>query len=100
MGKLLDALANDSLCVDTDVRKRNPDYQKVYDEMAKAQDELERILGEKEKEMFDRFVNLQAEESACYAKERFIMGFCLGCRMVTEVYLEPNSLCQEMDTGH
>ena len=47
MGKILDALAFDMLCVEDDIEKRSPEHKEVNKEIGRYQDELgKRLKGE------------------------------------------------------
>lgn len=88
MGKLLDALALDMLCVESDIEKRTPEHKEVSKEADKYQEELGRRLKGEDKELFEKLMDLLAKDSAFYSAGRFTYGFRLGVRFTAESLLD------------
>lgn len=56
MGKILDALAFDMLCVEDDIEKRSPEYKEVNKEIGRYQDELGKRLKGEDRELFNKLM--------------------------------------------
>ena len=57
----------------------------LMEKIIKSEHELTLLLNDKEKELFDSFINSQLELNAETALENFKHGFKLGCRIMIEV---------------
>lgn len=88
MGKILDALAFDMLCVEDDIEKRSPEHKEVNKEIGRYQDELGKRLKGEDRELFNKLMDLLAKDSTFYSAERFTYGFRLGVRLMAESLLD------------
>lgn len=84
-GKILEALADNTLYAAPDKEKQTPEHQKACDKAYKLVDELEEKLGREEKELLDKTLDAISAEQVICLKERLIRGFCLGVLMMAEV---------------
>lgn len=66
MGKILDAFADDELCVNPSTYKGSPEYRKAVDAMYKNAEALEAKLNDEERQLFEQFRNAQADENHLY----------------------------------
>ncbi|MCL2696677.1 MAG: hypothetical protein FWE74_01195 [Oscillospiraceae bacterium] len=57
----------------------------------KIEDKLWNVLGKKEKRLFSDYQDARIIIEDEYAKRDFWSGFCLGCRLMTEVAKYPDS---------
>lgn len=92
MNKILQALAEDNLCINPSTYKGTPQYRKVIKAMCEAGEALEDKLNGEEKELFEQFRDAQSEEAQLYAVERFIRGYRVGVMMMCEVFAGTSDL--------
>lgn len=92
MNRILQALAEDNLCINPSTYKGTPQYRKAIKAMCKAGEALEGKLNDEEKELFIQYSDAQADESQLYAAERFIRGYRLGAMMMCEVFAGTSDL--------
>lgn len=97
MNRILEALAEDNLCINPSTYKGTPQYRKAIKAMCEAGETLEDKLNGEEKELFEKFRDAQADEGQLYAVERFIRGYRVGVMMMCEVFSGTNDLilCKE-----
>lgn len=86
MGKILEALAEDNLCINPATFKGNSEYRKAIRAMCDTAEELENKLNGEEKELFEQYRNAQADESHIYNVDRFVTGYRVGVLMMFEVF--------------
>lgn len=86
MTKILEAFANDNLCINPTTYKGNPEYKKAVKTMYETVEALEAKLNSEEKELFKRFSDAQADESHLYAVDHFVRGYRIGVLMMCEVF--------------
>lgn len=65
--------------------KRNSQYAKALDDLAKAGDALTDTLTEKQKEMFEEFMTAQREVNVLTDCETFIYAFRLAAKIMIDV---------------
>lgn len=86
MGKILDAFANDELCVNPSTYKGSPEYMKAVDNMYKTSEALEAKLNDEEKKLFEQFCDAQGDENHLYQLDVFNRGFRIAVLMLFEVF--------------
>lgn len=86
MGKILDAFADDELCVNPPTYKGSPKYREAVDTMYKIAEALETKLNDEEKELFEQFRDAQADENHLYQLDVFQRGFRIAVLMLFEVF--------------
>lgn len=85
IGKILEAFADESLCVTPVEEKRTPEHQKAVDRAYTLIDEFEKKLNAGDNEMLEKVLDAIAEEQKFSLRERLIRGYCLGVLMMLEV---------------
>lgn len=91
MGKILEAFANDEICVD-EVKKQSSKYHELCGQVCDLIDELEEKLDDEGQELLSRLLDAISDENSCYAREKFIRGYSLGVLMLMEVLSEQDTL--------
>ncbi len=91
MGKILDAFAEGTLCVEEEIEGRSARHQELSEKAGRLQRELEERLGDEERELLDTLIDTVVEECCCYARNRFIRGYRLGVLMTAEVFWDQDS---------
>lgn len=86
MGKILDAFADDELCVNPTTYKGSREYRKAIDTMYKTAEELAANLNDEEKKLFEQFRDAQADENHLYQLDVFKRGFRIAVLMLFEVF--------------
>lgn len=86
MGKILDAFADDELCVNPTTYKGSREYRKAIDTMYKTAEELATKLNDEEKKLFEQFRDAQADENHLYQLDVFKRGFRIAVLMLFEVF--------------
>ena len=86
MGKILDAFADDELCVNPTTYKGSREYRKAIDTMYKTAEELAAKLNDEEKKLFEQFRDAQADENHLYQLDVFKRGFRIAVFMLFEVF--------------
>ena len=86
MGKILDAFADDELCVNPTTYKGSREYRKAIDTMYKTAEELAAKLNDEEKKLFEQFRDAQADENHLYQLDAFKRGFRIAVLMLFEVF--------------
>lgn len=86
MGKILDAFANDELCVTPTTYKGNPKYREAIETMYKTSEALEAKLNDEEKKLFEQFCDAQGDESHFYQLDVFSRGFRIAVLILFEVF--------------
>ena len=64
--------------------KYSKEYEKVSDKRYKIHDKLREMLSDEQKELFDRYVNLELDEFALSNEAYFKFGLKVGARFVAE----------------
>ena len=82
MGKILDAFADDELCVNPTTYKGSREYRKAIDTMYKTAEELAAKLNDEEKKLFEQFRDAQADENHLYQLDVFKRGFRIAVLML------------------
>ena len=65
--------------------KRNSQYAEALDELVKVGDELAATLNEKEKKLFESFIDAQREVTVLTDCETFCFAFKLGAKIMLDV---------------
>ena len=86
MIKILEAFADDNLCINPTNYKGSPEYRKAFKLMCKSAEELENKLNDEEKKLFEQFRDAQADESCIYNVDRFVRGYRVGVLIMFEVF--------------
>lgn len=86
MNRILEALANDNLCVNPTTYKGNAEYRKAIKAMYETAEELDKKLNDEEKKTFEQFRDAQSDESHIYQVDKFVRGYRLGVLMMFEVF--------------
>lgn len=86
MGKILDAFADDELCVNPTTYKGSREYRKAIDTMYKTAEGLAANLNDEEKKLFEQFRDAQADENHLYQLDVFKRGFRIAVLMLFEVF--------------
>ena len=92
MGKILEAIATDHLCVEPPIYDGDSEFNRARNRYCTLGENLMAKLNEEERKMLDAYSDAQTEESAIYAKDRFIKGFRLGVLMMMEVITDEDDL--------
>lgn len=92
MGKILEAIATDHLCVEPPIYKGNSAFNKARNQYCTLGEKLMAKLNEEEKKMLEDYSTAQTEESLLYANDRFVKGFRLGVLMMMEVITDEDDL--------
>ena len=86
MGKILDALLNDQLRVDSGTERRSPEHQALCEKSGELQDQLSKTLNDAQKAIMKKLEETNFEES-CYAEQaKFERGFRLGVLITAEIF--------------
>ena len=88
MGWILEAFAEDELCVIPSNEIQSPKHQELFDKVCKLQEKLEEKLNNEDKKLLDELMDAVADENSCYAQSKFIRGYRLGALMTMEVMTE------------
>lgn len=86
MNRILEALADDNLCINPTTYRGSPEYRNAIEVMYRTSEELEKKLNDEEKKIFERFCDAQGNENHIYQVDRFIRGYRLGVLMMFEVF--------------
>lgn len=85
IGKILEAFADECLCMIPAEEKRTPEHQKAVDRAYTMIDKFEKKLSTEDNEMLEKVLDAIAEEQKFSLRERQIRGYCLGVLMMLEV---------------
>lgn len=86
MGKILEALADDNLCINPTIYKGPPEYQEAVKTLFKTAEALDTKLNDEEKKIFEQFRDAQSDESHISEIYKFVRGYRLGVLMMFEVF--------------
>lgn len=86
MGKILDAFAEDELCVTPSIYRGSPEYKKAVDTTYKIAEALDAKLNDEEKVLFEQFCDAREEEGHLYQLDVFKRGFRIAVLMLFEVF--------------
>ncbi len=92
MGKILEALAEDNLCINPATFKGNSEYRKAINAIYDSAEELENKLNGEEKKLFEQFRDTQSNESIIYNLDKFVTGFHAGMFMMFAVFSDTTGL--------
>lgn len=90
--KILEALADENLQLIKRCADHDSETSQEMKKMGELRTALEAVLGDTEKELFQKLKDTSDGVSMNYATERFITGFRLGVLMMTEVFAGSDSL--------
>lgn len=91
MGTILEAFAENELCMEEESERRSPEHQRLCEEAGRLQCKLEEKLDEEERQLLDSLTDVLSEEYNCYAKSRFVRGYRLGVLMTMEVFADQDT---------
>ena len=86
MGRILDAFADDELCVNPTTYEGSHEYKKAIDTMYKTAEALDMKLNDEEKKLFEQFRDAQADGNHLYQLDVFKRGFRIAVLMMFEVF--------------
>ena len=92
MQQILEALANDNLCINPDLYKDSPEYRKVTTVLYKTAEYLSKKMDDDGKKIFEQFRDAQSDESHIHQVDMFIRGYRLGVLMMIEVFAGASDL--------
>lgn len=92
MSRILEAFANDNLCINPATYNGSPEYKKATQIMLETTEALSKKLSEEEKKLFEQFCNAQTDENQLYQADRFIRGYRVGVLMMIEVFTGSSDL--------
>ena len=88
MRKILEMLLYNDLQIDDELGKSDysRENRKNLQDIIEKRENLERELGDKQKELLEELVDSMNRETAFYADHRFERGFELGVLLMAEVF--------------
>ena len=92
MGKIIDAIANDRLCVEPITFKGDPKFKQAKDRYCSYGEMLLEKLNEEEKILLQDYDFALNEERTLYGNDCFSKGFRLGVLIMTEVFTNEDDL--------
>lgn len=92
MYRILEALADDNLCINPDLYEGSAEYLKATTVMYEAAEELDKRMSSEDKKIFDQFRDAQSDESHIHQVNKFIRGYRLGVLMMIEVFANASDL--------
>ena len=97
MGKILEAFAEDELCIEPAYVELSPQRKKLLDQCDELLTKLNEKLDNEEQELLTRIINTILDENHLHARDKFIRGYRLGVLMTTEVFSEQDSYLDNSD---
>ena len=97
MGKILNAIANDRLCVAPDIYRGSKEYRRARDLYCTLGDRLLERMDKEDQKLLQEYSDAQLNESSLYGDVRFIRGFGLGVLMMVEVMTDEDDLVLHED---
>lgn len=91
MGKILEAFADDELCIEPAYMELSPQRKKLLDQCDELLTKLNEKLNDEEQELLTRIINTILDENHLHARDKFIRGYRLGVLMTTEVFTGQDS---------
>lgn len=88
MGKILEALASDQLCIAASDYKGSKGYRAARDASCALEQRLQEQLSEEGRKLLADYGDAQAEEHMLYASHMFTKGFRLGALLMMETMIE------------
>lgn len=88
MGKILEALLNEQLRVDSGTEQRSSEHQALCKKGNELQDRLAETLNDSQKALLEELVNTLFDESGCSEQLKLEQGFRLGVLITSEIYYE------------
>ena len=86
MGNILTAFLTDQLRVDSCTERRSPEHQELCEKGNELQDQLAKMLNDKQKSILTELVETLFAES-CWAEQvKFERGFRLGVLITSEIF--------------
>ena len=79
---ILEAFANETLCVIPTVYKGNAAYKKALRAMCKTAEALDARLDDEGKKLLEQLSDAQMDESHLYAVDQFVRGYRIGMLMM------------------
>ena len=92
MGKILEAIATDHLCVEPPIYEGDSKFNRARNRYCTLGEKLLEKLNDEERKMLDDYSSAQTEESLLYGNDRFVKGFRLGVLMMMEVITDEDDL--------
>lgn len=92
MGKILEAIATDHLCVEPPIYEGDSKFNRARNRYCTLGEKLLEKLNDEERKMLDDYSTAQTEESLLYGNDRFVKGFRLGVLMMMEVITDEDDL--------
>ena len=92
MGKILEAIATDHLCVEPPIYEGDSKFNRARNRYCTLGEMLLEKLNEEERKLLDDYSTAQTEESLLYGNDRFVKGFRLGVLMMMEVITDEDDL--------
>lgn len=92
MGKILEAIATDHLCVEPPIYEGDSKFNRARNRYCTLGEKLLEKLNEEERKLLDDYSTAQTEESLLYGNDRFVKGFRLGVLMMMEVITDEDDL--------
>lgn len=92
MRSILEEFAYGNISPEIQYFKRDSQYGEVMGAIAKNEEKLLRMLGEEEKNLFQKYADAQGEINQLTAVKNLIYGFKLGLLMTSEAYMTSGEL--------
>lgn len=92
---ILEAFADETLCITPTVYKGNPAYRKALRAMCEATEALDAKLDDEGKKLLEQLSGAQMDESHLYAVDQFVRGYRIGMLMMLEVLTGGSDLLHE-----
>ena len=94
--RMLEELYFGNIDPNTQTFDRHSNFGKAMQVMSDTEDELLKLLGGKENQLFRDFVKAQSEINGITGVEKFIKGFKLGARIGLEIVSEDDSCLRDL----
>lgn len=99
MNRILEALADDSLCINPPTYKKGTEYARAIKAAYETAEELDGKLNDEEKKLFMQFQDSHSDAEQIYAVDRFVRGFRVAVLMMFEVFAESDDLFFDKGAG-
>lgn len=86
MANILTAFLTDQLRVDSGTERRSPEHQELCEKGNELQDQLAKMLNDKQKSILTELVETLFAESCCAEQVKFERGFRLGVLITSEIF--------------
>ena len=97
MRKTLEELWHGNVVPQTKQFNRGTWYDEALKMLCKNEDKLNALLGDKEKEVFEKYRDCKDELDQYTKEDIFITGFRLGARIIIESFHEYDGFFSEID---